>query len=223
MNINEIMAELAQYTRMAEEIAATVDSLKDTLKKYMEGLIMKNQYSKFVKYLEKQENIFFQRKDDSVYLTDGKAVLMVPDLIYNSMVRPLSGLFPDVSEDCIGVKYAYDPVVKIFPDGMNISKAVENISTEKLIRQSRFLLELPQTGKSKKSLLVRIFKADDGDIIAVNNVFVDMFADCSIAETWTGAGRWNAPLVKKSDGFMQVMFPVQVDQKYFETWKDLNI
>lgn len=36
MNINEIMAELAQYTRMAEEIAATVDSLKDTIKKYME-------------------------------------------------------------------------------------------------------------------------------------------------------------------------------------------
>ena len=36
MNINEIMAELAQYTRMAEEIAATVDSLKDAIKKYME-------------------------------------------------------------------------------------------------------------------------------------------------------------------------------------------
>lgn len=36
MDINAIMAELAQYTRMAEEIAATVDSLKDTLKKYME-------------------------------------------------------------------------------------------------------------------------------------------------------------------------------------------
>lgn len=36
MNINEIMAELAQYTRMAEEIAATVDSLKDILKKHME-------------------------------------------------------------------------------------------------------------------------------------------------------------------------------------------
>ena len=36
MNINEIMAELAQYTSMAEEIAATVDGLKDTIKKYME-------------------------------------------------------------------------------------------------------------------------------------------------------------------------------------------
>ena len=36
MNINEIMAELAQYTRMAEEIAATVDCLKDAIKKYME-------------------------------------------------------------------------------------------------------------------------------------------------------------------------------------------
>ena len=184
---------------------------------------MKNQYGKFVKYLEKQENIFFQRKEDSVYLSDGKAVLMVPDLIYNSMIRPLSGLFPDVSEDCTGTKHVYDPVIKIFPGGMDISKHVENISTEKLIRQSRFLLELPQTGKSKKSLLVRIFKADNGDVIAVNNTFVDMFSDCSIAETWTGAGLWNTPLVKKKDGFMQVMFPMRVDQKYFEIWKELNI
>ena len=36
MNINEIMTELAQYSRMAAEIAATVDGLKDTIKKYME-------------------------------------------------------------------------------------------------------------------------------------------------------------------------------------------
>jgi predicted phage-related endonuclease len=36
VDINAIMAELAQYTRMAEETAATVDGLKDTIKKYME-------------------------------------------------------------------------------------------------------------------------------------------------------------------------------------------
>lgn len=36
MDINAIMAELAQYTRMAEEIVATVDGLKDAIKKYME-------------------------------------------------------------------------------------------------------------------------------------------------------------------------------------------
>lgn len=35
-NLDAIMQELAQYTRMAEEIAATVDSLKDILKKHME-------------------------------------------------------------------------------------------------------------------------------------------------------------------------------------------
>ena len=35
-NLDEIMKELAEYTRLAEEIAATVDSLKDTLKRYME-------------------------------------------------------------------------------------------------------------------------------------------------------------------------------------------
>ena len=36
MDINAIMAELAQYSRMAEEIAATVDGLKYAIKKYME-------------------------------------------------------------------------------------------------------------------------------------------------------------------------------------------
>lgn len=35
-NLDEIMRELAEYTRLAEEIAATVDSLKDVLKKHME-------------------------------------------------------------------------------------------------------------------------------------------------------------------------------------------
>ena len=35
-NIDSTMKELAQYTRIMEEAAATVDSLKDEIKKYME-------------------------------------------------------------------------------------------------------------------------------------------------------------------------------------------
>lgn len=35
-NLDSLMREIAEYTRMAEEIAATVDSLKDILKKHME-------------------------------------------------------------------------------------------------------------------------------------------------------------------------------------------
>lgn len=36
MEKDRIMKELAEYTRMAEEISATVDSLKDVLKFHME-------------------------------------------------------------------------------------------------------------------------------------------------------------------------------------------
>lgn len=36
-NLDEIMKELAEYTRLSEEIAATVDSLKDILKRQMEA------------------------------------------------------------------------------------------------------------------------------------------------------------------------------------------
>lgn len=35
MNINEIMAELAQYTRLQEEAADMVEALKDKVKEYM--------------------------------------------------------------------------------------------------------------------------------------------------------------------------------------------
>lgn len=35
-NLNALMREIAEYTRMAEEIGATLDSLKDILKKYMD-------------------------------------------------------------------------------------------------------------------------------------------------------------------------------------------
>lgn len=35
-NIDSTMKELAQYTRIMEEAAATVDGLKDEIKKYME-------------------------------------------------------------------------------------------------------------------------------------------------------------------------------------------
>lgn len=39
---------------------------------------MKNQYSKFVKHLEKQDSVFLQCSGDYIYLTDGKIVLKVP-------------------------------------------------------------------------------------------------------------------------------------------------
>lgn len=35
-NLNALMKEIAEYTRMAEEIGATLDGLKDSLKKYMD-------------------------------------------------------------------------------------------------------------------------------------------------------------------------------------------
>lgn len=36
MDINNVMRELAEYTRLQEEIAATIDGLKDQVKRYMQ-------------------------------------------------------------------------------------------------------------------------------------------------------------------------------------------
>lgn len=40
-NLNGLMREIAEYTRMAEEITATVDGLKDTLKRYNAGEVVR--------------------------------------------------------------------------------------------------------------------------------------------------------------------------------------
>lgn len=40
-NLNGIMREIAEYTRMAEEITATLDGLKDTLKRYNAGEVVR--------------------------------------------------------------------------------------------------------------------------------------------------------------------------------------
>jgi len=36
MNINEVMKELAEYTRIQEETTAIIDGLRDTIKNYMQ-------------------------------------------------------------------------------------------------------------------------------------------------------------------------------------------
>lgn len=182
---------------------------------------MKNQYSKFVKYLEKQDKICVQRSGDSVYLTDGKVVLMVPFMVYKSMIRPLCGLLPELKEDCTGEKRRNDLFVEICPGGFDIKTTVEKFSTDKVIKQSRFLLELKPVGKSKKPVPVRIFKADGGDIIGIRETFVEMFAECDTGEPWRSNGRWNAPIVQKNDDFMLVMFPVKINPEFFEIWKEV--
>lgn len=182
---------------------------------------MKNQYSKFIKYLEKQDSIFFQRSGDSVYLTDGKIVLKVPVMVYNGLIRPLSGILPDGLTDCKGVKRSYNTTVEISADGMDIEKAVASLNIEKNIVKTRFLIELPAKGKTKKPGNARVFVAD-GEIIAVNEIFIDIVSECQITGTWTGAGKWNTPIIQKDDDFMIVVFPMKVEKEIFEMWRGVK-
>lgn len=177
---------------------------------------MKNPYTKFIKYLEKQGKILIQRSGESVYLTDGKAVLMLPIELYDSMIRPLSGVMPVLEGDCTAEKGPYDVFATVRPDGLNIKKFIDGCCTDKIIRQSRFLLDLPAAKKSKKSISCRIFKAEGGDIITVDRSYIDMFADCDIGNEWTSSGRWFDALVKKNDDFALAVMPMKVDRKCFD-------
>lgn len=179
---------------------------------------MKNPYTKFIKYLEKQETIRIQRSGESVYLTDGKAVLMLPIELYDSMIRPLSGVLPVLEGDCTAEKQPYDVFATVRPDGLDIEKVVDGYRTDKIVHQSRFILEHSPAGKSKKSISCRIFKAEGGDIITVNKSYIDMFADCDIGGEWTSSGRQFDPLVKKNDDFALLIMPMKVDRKYFNVF-----
>lgn len=182
---------------------------------------MKNEYAKFVKYLEKQNNIFVQRDGENVYLTDGKAVLMVPAILYNTYIKPLSGILPELAEDGIGCKRANDYTVKM-GDGMDIKKAVDCLNTDYIVKESRFLVEIPVSGK-KKHALARMFYCDGGDYITVNDEYVDMFAEVAPMESWLSAGKWNAPIIRATDGFKVVIFPIRLADGTLDFWKNLEV
>lgn len=181
---------------------------------------MKNEYAKFVKYLEKQDNIFVQRDGENVYLTDGKAVLMVPAILYNTYVKPLSGILPELAEDGMGCKRANDYTVEM-GNGMDIKKAVDGLNTDYIIKESRFLVEIPVTGK-KKNALARMFYCEGGDYITVNNEYIDMFEEVAPLEPWRGAGKWNAPIIRAADGFKVVIFPIRLADGVLDFWKNLE-
>lgn len=177
---------------------------------------MKNQYSKFIKYLEKQDNIFFQRSTGSVYLTDGYVAIKVPDLIYDSLIRPLSGILPDVKNDCYGRKELYDATVKIIDkSGFDIKKAIEPLNTDKICTKTNLLIENPPHGKRKKMGLIRIFKSDC-DLIGINDEYLQITNDCTLLEPWKSNGRYNAPIVQKDDDYAIVIFPIKFDKSKLE-------
>lgn len=182
---------------------------------------MKNQYTKIVKYLDKQENIYAQRAGESVYLTDGKIALKVPVAWYNTMIRPQSGLLPFLPEDCTAERHSSNAVVSVRANGFDIRQAVGSLSADQIVRQSPYLLEIPRVGKGKKPMVVRIFKADFGDIIAVRDEFVDMFADCAAGEFWRSDGCPVSPLVLATEDIALVMYPVRIDPAYLACLRDL--
>ena len=104
-----------------------------------------------------------------------------------------------------------------------VERAKENVALSGLgYEKSRFIVELPPKGKGKKSEKARLFFCG-GEVIAVSENLIDVFSDCLICERWTGAGKWNTPLVQKTDDFMLVMFPIRVDKAEFRVWKDVEV
>lgn len=181
---------------------------------------MKNQYTKFVKHIEKQGILYAQRADNSIYLTDGKIALMVPCVVYDQLIRPQSGILPDMPEDCKACKEPYDPCAKINNASIDIRKAVSCLNTDEILDKSPFFLELPQQGKrQKKPVLCRVFRSRFG-YIGVNETYLDIFAECLISDVWRSSGRWNDPIVQKDDDSMLVVFPTKLDVPAFDFWKE---
>lgn len=172
---------------------------------------MKNQYSKFVKYLEKQDNVYFQRSGSSVYLSDGYTALQVPAIVYSNLIRPLSGIFPDVTNDCRGVKRNSDAMIKITDEGMNIAEVVKKIATDKTIAETPLFAELSTRGR-KKTEMARIFLADN-EIIAVRAQFLELFSECPVTGVWQSSGQRRAPIVQKNEEYAISVCPVLLNDE----------
>lgn len=179
---------------------------------------MKNPYRKFIKYLEKQNNVYFQCSGDSVYLTDNVIVLKVPMMVYRTLIRPLSGILPDGQTDCKGMRSYGDSMIELSPHAIDIEQAVVKLNTKREVKITPFSIDVPTKGKPKKA---RIFVADN-NIITVDETLIDVFSECQIATSWVGAGTENTPVIQKDDDSMIVIFPIKVNKENFRMWRDIK-
>ena len=149
---------------------------------------MKNNFAKFVRYLEKQDRIKIESDTDHVYMMDGYTALKVSKADYLYFIRPLSGIFPEIKGVCYAQKDNFDPVAKIVPTDTHVKELFEK--TEKnsrvQLKKSVFLLE-SSAHKNKKSLY-RVFGSETGNICAVNEKYVDMLECCIHPKSFMSAG-----------------------------------
>lgn len=178
---------------------------------------MKNPYVKFIKYLEKQDKVMFQRSGDFVYLCDGVIMLKVPAMIYTEMIRPLSGILPDGLTDCSGVKDYNDLIIQISENACNLEKMHERFSTEEKVIKTPFSVSFtPKSGR--KEITARIFTSNN-EIICVNEALLDVVKDCLNGVPWMSSGKKTSPLVQKDELFTIVVCPIRVDSEIFEMWR----
>lgn len=173
---------------------------------------MRNQYTKFIKYLEKSDSVFFQCHGSSVYLTDGKIAIKTPKEYYNDSIALLSGILPVAGDDVIGCKRNESKRIIFDDNGFDIEKVFNSVNADHAIYQSQFIIQLD------KKKFARVFFCD-GSPVFIDDNFIKIFNDVSISDGDHTGGRYfsrggkSDAIIKMSDDkeFCIMMLPLRVD------------
>ena len=181
---------------------------------------MKSEYLKFVKYLEKQKAVYFQKDAGEIFLTDGVLSLSVPLMIYSKCIEPLSPIFcPAPKEDGTGMKIGNDPVIFWTDAAPEIATFVRGVGGNQDTVKSRFSLDLDGLEGNMRPVRTRIFFSNH-EIIVIKEEFVEIFSRVLPGTPWKSTGIPDDPIFKQKDGIKVVVFPIRVPSDVFKVWSN---
>lgn len=183
---------------------------------------MKNQYSKFVKHLEKAQKVMFQHDVDNVYITDGYVAVRISNVIYKALLRPLSGMFLDTDKSCKATKLRDDAMLHTTGNDIEIKQLLEGmLDGVSEIVCSKFSIDVP-TNKSKPDT-ARIFFKNGKIIKAINNMYIQMFDDIIRYSNggWYSSDTEKSAIIYRSNEVDIIIMPMILKKEEFKVWKPI--
>lgn len=149
---------------------------------------MKNIYKKFIKVMEKSNDvIMLERSGNNYFISNSHVILKISEYVYDSFFRIESPIFVELKDGQFGrYQKKFNKITSITEEGCKLDTFM-NVNTVNRNKFSNFMTDL-------KDEVIRWMKINNNDFMAVNNVYYEMFNDIFPNAEWNYSTK-NDPLI----------------------------
>lgn len=176
----------------------------------------KNPYSKSVKLFSKSESLFIQRKDETVFISEGHIILKIHIAAYDAFFRPSSGQFIEMNDGDNAGRQG-NMIIPEKHSTFDIEKCYEGFKCEAVesVSVSPFLMEYSKDGKKK---LYQRMLCGRGYYVSISNDFYELAEESGFTSFANKGTSVSAVFAESGDYNGIAILPIRADQQKIESF-----